>query len=175
MQYRVGAIYVQNNNNILILFSINKTIRLFGFIGMLYLQELAKQGVQQEQLTVAERLPHFIVAPCQLEVVYNVEAKEDFYLIHLKVQGALTCICQRCLHEVQLSYENPTTIAVARNDERAEQLLGQYECVVSSNWQVNLDDLVADDLHLYAPQFHLETKDCDQEINEFLIRNEESY
>ena len=142
---------------------------------MLYLQELAKQDAQQKQITVMERLPSFVAAPCQLNVGYQVEAKDDFYLIHLTVQGELTIICQRCMHEFQLSYKNPTTIAVARSDERAEQLLEQYECIVSTNWQVSLEDLVIDDLHLYAPQFHQEIKDCDQEINQFLTGKDESY
>jgi len=142
---------------------------------MLYLQELAKQGSQHQHVTVRERLPSFIVTPCLLDVAYQIEAKEDFYLIHLEVQGELTIICQRCMQEFKLSYSNPTIIAVARSDERAEQLLEQYECIVSSNWQVNLEDLVVDDLHLYAPQFHHEIKDCDEEINRFLTGEVDSY
>jgi uncharacterized protein len=142
---------------------------------MLYLQELAKQDTHHKQIIVTERLPSFVSAPCQLEVTYQVEAQDNFYLIHLKVMGELTIICQRCMNEFKLSYNNPTTIAVARSDERAEQLLEQYECIVSSNWQVSLEDLVVDDLHLYVPQFHQEIKDCDQEINQFLTEKVESY
>lgn len=167
--------FVQNKLNILILFSINKTIPLFGIHQMLYLQELAKQGTQHKQLTVTERLPSFVVAPCQLDVTFQVELKEDFYLIHLEVKGDLTVVCQRCMNEFKLDYNNPTVVAVARSDERAEQLLEQYECIVSSNWQVSLDDLVVDDLHLYVPQFHQEIKDCDEEINQFLTGKVESY
>jgi uncharacterized protein len=40
---------------------------------------------------------------------------------------------------------------------------------------VDLEDLVVDDLHLYVPQFHQETNDCDQEINQFLTGKDESY
>lgn len=142
---------------------------------MLYLQELAKQGPQQKYITVSARLPTFIGAPCALNVKYWVEAHEDSYFIHLEVQGELTVVCQRCMQDFTLNYKNPTTIAVARSDQRAEQLLEQHECIVSSNWQVNLEDLVVDDLHLYVPQAHNEIEDCDQEINQFLTGKAESY
>lgn len=141
---------------------------------MLYLQDLAKQDQQHKKICVTERLPSFIVAPCSLDVAYQVEAKEDYHLIHLKVSSTLTINCQRCMHEVQLDYNNATTIASARNEERAEQLLEQYECIVSSNWQVSLEDLVVDELHLYAPQFHPEINDCDEEINHFLTEKNEA-
>ncbi len=142
---------------------------------MLYLQELAKQGLQSKQIKLDERLPSFLVAPCDLIINYKTEPKEDFYLIHIEVSGELTIICQRCLNEFKLQYNNPTTIAVARNDARAEQLLEHYECIVSPNFQVSIDDLVIDELHLYVPQFHEETKDCSEEINQFLTEKTESY
>ncbi|RUR12152.1 DUF177 domain-containing protein [Legionella sp. km772] len=142
---------------------------------MLYLQELTKHGSQNQHLNLSARLPSFLASPCQVNVTYQVEAKEDFYLMHLVVSGELTVTCQRCLNAFNLIYNNPTTIAVARDDERAEQLLEHYECIVSSNYQVNLEDLVIDELHLYVPQFHEETKDCDGEVNQYLTGKTESY
>lgn len=135
---------------------------------MLHLQELAKQNAYSKEIILHERLPQFIASPCALNVHYRVEAKDNFYLIHLEVHGDLTVICQRCMQDFSLAYSNATCVAVARSEERAEQLLEHYECVVSSNWQVHLEDLVIDELHLYAPQFHQEITDCDQEINQFL-------
>lgn len=142
---------------------------------MLYLQELAKHGLQSKEVSLSERLPSFILAPCTVAVTYQAEPKEDFYLISLNVSGELTIICQRCMNEFKLQYNNPTTIAVTRDDGRAEQLLEHYECIVSNNYQVNIDDLVVDELHLYAPQFHEETKDCSEEVNQFLNEKTESY
>jgi uncharacterized protein len=135
---------------------------------MLHLQDLAKQGQHNRTVTISDRLPPFIVAPCHLDVRYQIEAKDNFYLVDLHVKGPLIVTCQRCLQEFSLAYENSTTIAVARSDERAEQLLELYECIVSSNWQIDLEDLVSDDLHLYVPQFHNDINDCDQDINQFL-------
>ncbi|WP_058535300.1 YceD family protein [Legionella saoudiensis] len=142
---------------------------------MLYLQELVKQGQQSKTVTLSERLPRFVATPCVLNASYHVETKEDFYLIHLHVNGELKLQCQRCLDEFSYPYDNSTIIAACRTDERAEELLEHYECVVAPNLQVSLDDLIIDELHLYAPQFHPETEDCSKEINQFLTeKNGES-
>lgn len=142
---------------------------------MLHLQELAKQGQQNQTLVVSERLPDFLNGPCHLNVSYSIEAEDDFYLVHLRVKGELTVICQRCAQEFANAYDNQTTLAVCRNDERAEQVLEQYETVVASNWQVDLMELIIDELHLYAPQFHPEISDCDSEINQILTGKSETY
>ncbi len=142
---------------------------------MLHLQEMAKQGQQTKTVKLMERLPSFITAPCQLTVNYHVQADDDYYLIHLETSGELTIHCQRCMQELPMQYNNQTTIAVCRSDERAEQLLEFYECVVSTNWQVDLVELITDELYLYAPQFHPEIEDCDSEINQILSAKIDTY
>ncbi|KTD06432.1 metal-binding protein [Legionella gratiana] len=136
---------------------------------MLHLQEMVKHGSQNRTIMLSERLPNFITAPCSLDVTYWVEAKEDFYLIYLHVTGKLPLQCQRCLDEFNFPYDNKTVVAVCRNDERAEQILEYYECIVSANLQVSLEDILIDELHLYAPQFHAEMSDCSSEINQILM------
>lgn len=142
---------------------------------MLQLQDLAKQGPRQQTLLVSERLPTFLSKPCTLHVEYKVEAKDKFHLINLHVSGDLTIICQRCMDEFAFAYDNETMIAACRTDERAEQLIDQYECIVVEEGQVALDDLVIDELHLYVPLFHPETSDCSSEINQYLTPVNESY
>lgn len=142
---------------------------------MLYLQELSKQGLQKQTITLSERLPKFLMGPCQLETGYEVKALEDFYLIHLHVKGLLSLQCQRCLDEFDFPYDNQTVIAVCHNDERAEQILDRYESVVSSNYQLSLEEVLIDELHLYLPQFHLKTSDCSSEINQILAGKNEFY
>ncbi|ARM32200.1 metal-binding protein [Legionella longbeachae] len=136
---------------------------------MLHLQEMVKHGLQNKTIELKERLPNFITAPGHLHVTYQVAAKEDFYLIYLHVTGELTIQCQRCLDEFNFPYDNKTVIAVCRNDERAEQILEHYECIVSANLQISLEDILIDELHLYAPQFHAEISDCSSEINQILM------
>ncbi|HHJ0475419.1 TPA: DUF177 domain-containing protein, partial [Legionella pneumophila] len=135
---------------------------------MMHLQELAKHGQQEKEVILNERLPSFVSPGCHLHASYHIEAKDDFYLIHLRVQGNLNSICQRCMENFTVCYNNSTVIAVCRSDERAEQLLSQYECLVSSNWQVDLNELIIDELHLYAPQVHPDINECANEINEIL-------
>ncbi|STY29456.1 metal-binding, possibly nucleic acid-binding protein [Legionella wadsworthii] len=142
---------------------------------MLHLQEMVKQGQQKRTMTLSERLPNFIISTCQLDVTYHVEAKEDFYLIHLHVKGAIPIQCQRCMDEFHFPYDNMTVVAVCRTDERAEQILEHYECIVSASLQISLEDMLIDELHLYAPQFHPNTNECSSEINQFLAGKNEFY
>lgn len=142
---------------------------------MFQIQEMVKYDQQTKNVTVSERLPHFITAPCSLDVSYRADAIEDFYLIHLHVQGALQLQCQRCLDEFNYAYDNKTVIAVCRSEERAEQLSEQYECIVSPSLQIDFDDLIIDELHLYAPQFHPQITDCRSEINQFLTEKNDTY
>jgi uncharacterized protein len=134
---------------------------------MLHLQEMAKFGQQAQVVTLKERLPDY-VAPCQLNARYNVEARDKYYLIHLKTTGELDITCQRCMQEFRVPYENQTVLAVCQTDEKAEQMLELYETIVSSNGKVDLVELIIDELHLYAPNVHLEINDCDSKINEIL-------
>lgn len=135
---------------------------------MLFLPETAKAGQQVQILSFNERLPHFLRSPCQLTVTYQAEGKDDYYLIHLDVTGKLIIECQRCMHEFNFNYENHTTIAVCRSDERAEQLFELYECIVAVNWKIDLEELIIDELHLYVPEFHPQINDCNNEILQFL-------
>lgn len=142
---------------------------------MLHLQEMAKQGQQTQLYTLDDRLPVFLTIPCQLTATYHVEAEDDFYLIHLETESNLSIICQRCMQHFNYSYHNKTIIAVCRSEQRAEELLESYECIVASNWQVDLAEIIIDELHLYAPQFHPDINDCDSGINEFLTEKIDTY
>lgn len=134
---------------------------------MLYLQDLAKQREQTTNLIITERLPAFLLAPCSLTVRYHVEAKDNFYLIHMHTTGLINVVCQRCLNAFVNSFDNQTEIAVCQSYEQTKLLL-QYECIVSNNWQVVLEDLITDELHLYVDQFHFDKNDCDSEIIKIL-------
>ncbi|MBI2786490.1 MAG: DUF177 domain-containing protein [Legionella longbeachae] len=136
---------------------------------MQYLQEMIKQGLQTKIITLNERLPFFIISPCQLQVNYQVEAKDDFYLLDLHAKGELHIQCQRCLDEFNFPYNNSTEVAICRSDERAEQVQELYECIVSENLQLSIEEILIDELHLYVPQFHPNTNDCNSEINQILV------
>lgn len=138
---------------------------------MLHLQEQAKYDQQNQNLLLKDRLPDFINPPCQMEVIYSVEANDDYYVMHIQTKSDLNVICQRCMQDFTNVYENQTVIAVCKTDQRAEQLLPLYDCIVSPDWQLDLKELVIDELHLYAPQFHPEMVDCDSEVIKILKEN----
>lgn len=79
----------------------------------------------------------------------------------------LILTCQRCLGEFSYHYSNLTEVAVCDSDETAEKMMNQYDCLVSTN-QVDLQEIVTDELHLYAPEFHFDLNECDHGVDKFI-------
>ena len=127
---------------------------------MLQLPKLTGRGSCQERVTLTERLPYFIEGSCELNISFFVEAKDEYFLLHLQSAGDLNVICQRCMEVFSCPYTNSLIIAVCENDKKAEELLSDYECIVSPNFKVDLNELITDELHLYAPHAHLDEKEC---------------
>ncbi len=136
---------------------------------MLSLRELGQEKSTREFL-IRERLPSFLTSPCHLSVDYYAEKRDQVFLLHLQLCGELTVICQRCMEEFPYHYEQKIVLAVCRDEERAEQLMEHYETVVAQEDVVNLEELVVDELHLSAPQFHQEMSDCGHDVNQILVR-----
>jgi len=117
------------------------------------------------------RLPANIEPPCSLLCEFQVQSVDNYFLLHLKVEGDLNIICQRCLHTFNHHYHNSSTLAVCDNDELAERLLPQYESVVATNNQVDLIELLSDELYLYSPDMHPEIDQCDRSVEQYLCIN----
>ena len=130
-------------------------------IMLLNLKILQSTDKQHYQVILEERLPLFLKSPCQIDCHYQLQQEKGYYLVHMQVSGVLTVLCQRCLGEFTQSYENKTVVALCDSDEIAAQLMSEYECIVAANGKVELDDLILDELHLYAPQKHSDKKNCD--------------
>lgn len=111
-------------------------------------------------IEIKERLPFHIEHPCTVQVTYSVESIDDFYLIHLNTEASLRITCLRCMQAGVIPYQNTSAIAVCSNDARAEQLLADYECLVSPSFLIDLTETLTDELHLYSPQFHLDYREC---------------
>lgn len=128
----------------------------------------AKAEQQETKIELHERIPGHISLPCIADCCFFVDSFDNYYLMKLDIDVRLLITCQRCLHEFIHHYKNQTVLAVCNSDEMAEKLMAQYECVASHNNQIDLKELVADELYLYAPEFHLETSDCNSEVNQFI-------
>lgn len=125
----------------------------------LNLRKCVKGKIYEQELLLSERLPAHYTQPCTIKTQYSVESEKDFYLLHLKTSGEIHFACLRCMKELHQSYQNELTLAVTDNEEAAEQLMEEYECIVAPHFIVNLEDVVIDELHLYGPERHRE-EDC---------------
>ncbi len=133
------------------------------------LKTYAKQSTQQCVVVhMQNRLPDHIHAPCELTCKFHVEACSNYFLMVYDVQGLLAITCQRCLGEFNHPYSNQTQLAVCADDATAERLMEHFECVVSPDYPLDLNEVLADELHLFSPEKHLDFGDCDPEINRII-------
>ena len=119
-----------------------------------------KPSEQRQDILLEQRLPVFIKVPCQVACHYQLQKEAGYFLLHMQVRGVLTIVCQRCLGEFIHDYSNATVIALCFLEETADKLMSAYECSVIENGEVDLNDLVLDELHLYAPQKHADVSHC---------------
>lgn len=133
------------------------------------LKTYAKQDESQRAvIKLQERLPTRIAKPCELTCDFKVKKYDNYYVLSLDIAGSLEVTCQRCLQSFPDEYRNQSNIAVCMNDAVAESLMEQYECIVAEGDQVDLDDIVADDLHLFSPEKHANPADCSLEISQWI-------
>lgn len=125
-------------------------------------------GTQEAKIELHERLPSHLSSPPTINCRYEVEARDHYYLLHLEVDTSLLINCQRCLHDFAHHYKNKITLALCDSDEVAESLMDQYECITWPNKEVDLQDLLSDELHLYTPEFHSEISLCNSEMSRFI-------
>jgi uncharacterized protein len=127
-----------------------------------------RKGLQTAVIHVHERKPAHVVSPCELTCTFQIEACQDYYLLTLDVRGTLEIVCQRCLDHFQQNYTNQTRLAVCVNDDISETLMASYECIVAKDYQVDLTDVVTDELHLFLPEKHSVSDECDVETGRLI-------
>ncbi len=130
----------------------------------LNLKKCLKDKIYEQVLTLTERLPEHYTQPCVINVSYSVEPADDHLLLHLKTGGLVHFSCLRCMSDVARQYENELTIAVTNQEEQAEKLMEDYECIVAADFSINLLDVITDELHLYGPEKHLEGENCAENL-----------
>ena len=129
------------------------------------LKTCSKQGGSSRvQINLSERLPFFIIPDCSLVCDYSVRSYPDYFLLTLDVSGVISTQCQRCLDVFQSDYSNYTELAICRDEATAENMMEDYECIVSNHHEVDLACIVTDELHLYASEKHTELVECNSKI-----------
>lgn len=132
-----------------------------------------QDNVQTVKLELDSRLPMQVISPCTAICQFSVTKDNSYYLLTLHVKAMLNIICQRCLDEFNHPYVNQTELAICHSDERAEQLLGQFETIVAVDDRVDLAEVLIDELHLYAPQCHSSLQECNSETSQFILNERE--
>ncbi len=130
-------------------------------------------GTQHVVVNLQERLPKHLHLSCELTCNFQVDPGDKYYLLTMTVSGVLNIICQRCLGIFQHNYKNTSKLAVCADDAIAENLMEWYECVVASDDQIDLIDILTDDLYLFTPEKHLDLTDCDSEISRLICEQDE--
>jgi uncharacterized protein len=134
---------------------------------LINLKACAAKNKQRMIFEVSERLPEQLASPCSVNCEFELVPLERYYLMKFTLDSKLLVTCQRCLSEFSFHYVNHNELALCDSEERAEQMMSDYECIVAET-QIDLLQIITDDLHLYTPMFHLEIKDCDHEIDVFI-------
>lgn len=134
----------------------------------IFLNELVSGTSYPYEVTLDQRLPSHLIAPCLVRGSFQVETRGQYTLLELITTGSLRIHCQRCLGEFTLNYENRTQLALCPDEDTAEQLMHQYECVVVMNKQVDMDAILTDELYLFTDKTHVNRQDCDTEISHLI-------
>lgn len=139
---------------------------------LLTLKTAVEQPRQSNVMVISERLPPHLLAPCTVHYGYQLRTQDNYYVLDLEIDVLLTVICQRCLQHFAQPYSNQSKTAICKSDEWAEQLMEQYDCVVISREQLNLQELITDELFTSTGENHPNISDCDQEIKHYLRGSE---
>lgn len=121
----------------------------------------------QTTITVHERLPTWIESPCIIECTFQVTPGRGYYLLNLTMDATLHITCQRCLSTVDYHHHHHTELALCFKEEKADQLMALYDCMVIDQDELKLEDILADELHLFAPEIPHELDVCHVESVSF--------
>ena len=112
-------------------------------------------------LCLDERLPSWIEAPCELNVVLTVTENADHFNLKFRVTGTLLICCQRCLTRVEYAYQHDNALIVLRSEATLARYSLAADCVVAASGEIDLCDIVTDELHLYSPEIPHAFEQCD--------------
>lgn len=132
----------------------------------------AQHSPKPVQIELSARLPDNIEHACSLDCEYQVQSYGHYYLLKLATKGDIVITCQRCLHEFNHHYSNQTTLAICDSNELAEQLMNDYECISSTNGEIDLNEVLTDELYLFVPDKHLNFEECNKEVQQFINAKE---
>ena len=125
------------------------------------LKTYANRGIMEQfHITLTERLPRHLSAPCIIHGSFIVHAEQEVYRIVLDTHSVLSLCCLRCAEEYQTHYVQQTSLIVCLSEQLAARYMAVGDCIVLENPYLNLIDILTDELHLFAPEKHIDVKEC---------------
>ncbi len=132
------------------------------------LKSAARHDSQQKVISpAAARLPAWVESCSVMNCDYTVKSEGRLHLLRFSAHGTLVICCQRCLQCVDYQYSQTSELAVCANDSEAERLMGDYDCVLSVDGELDLVELLTDELVLHTPQIPHELSDCKLDLSRF--------
>lgn len=111
-------------------------------------------------LNITERLPAWVVPPCQLDCSFLITSISDYYLLKFDIKGHLSITCQRCLEQDGFEYAHSAEIAICHTESRADALMSLYDTIVVEGEFVDLEAVIVDELHLSLPHMPHDEAAC---------------
>lgn len=128
------------------------------------LKKLEMGGEETVAVKLIDRLPRHISSEPLVQTKIYAKKESNFYLLKVHGTSNFTVTCQRCLNDFPYFYDKMTEFAVCDNEDLAERLMDNYECLVSPRGEIALVELLTDELHLYVPEAHPDVADCDSSL-----------
>jgi uncharacterized protein len=112
------------------------------------------------QVILDERLPSYVLEPMEMTFSYEIEKEGPLYLLTIHEKANPKIQCQRCMEECTQLFEHTSKIAICGSDEIAQQYQSTHDLIVASDFIIEINDILIDDLHLYLPNFHKKIDQC---------------
>ncbi|NBX84093.1 MAG: metal-binding protein [Gammaproteobacteria bacterium] len=112
------------------------------------------------KVILEDRLPSFVIEPIEMTFSYEVEKEGPLNLLTIHEKAYPKIQCQRCMEECSQPFEHTSQIAICSSDEIAQQYQSSYDLIVASDFILEINDILIDDLHLYLPNFHKKIDQC---------------
>ncbi len=119
-------------------------------------------------VTVQERLPFFVQKPVDLDCVFQVQFHNNYYLFLLQSEGTIDLTCQRCLGSFAHTLKMDLKLAICQQESMRPHLETRYDCIINTDDELNVVELITDELHLSLPEKHLDSMDCDKNISQYI-------
>jgi uncharacterized protein len=112
------------------------------------------------KVVLDDRLPSYVIDSIEMTFSYEVEKEGPLYILTIHEKACPKIQCQRCMEECSQPFEHTSQIAICGSDEIAQQYQSAYDLIVASDFIIEINDILIDDLHLYLPNFHKKIDQC---------------